>query len=150
MSNVPEIKTVVVYASDDIEAVLRKLDTETAVKGIDTMRNIVEVFDILKNNGSVQNAAVNHEDGEYVDPMFADPGSIPEFVGEGEVVYNADDVEEVYDPAEGCGPGPVEDACDVYENESADFCEPDAACENETPQESTGECYDEVPACEVK
>ena len=32
MSNVPEIKTVVVYASDDIETVLRKLDTETLLK----------------------------------------------------------------------------------------------------------------------
>ena len=149
MSNVPEIKTVVVYASDDIEAVLRKLDTETAVKGIDTMRNIVEVFDILKNNGSVQNAAVNHDDGEYVDPMFADPASIPEFVGEGEVVYNSDDVEEPmmdhYDSDKSYG-APAEAMC---ENESYDMCEPDT-CENETPKEEVCECWDEVPVHEVK
>ena len=145
MSNVPEIKTVVVYASDDIETVLRKLDTETAVRGIDTMRNIVEVFDILKNNGSVQNAAVNHDDGEFVDPMFADPASIPEFVGEGEVVYNSDDVEESYDSE--CCDDPAEEVC---ENESYGMCEPETPCENETPRESVGECWDEVPACEVK
>ena len=125
MSNVPEIKTVVVYASDDIETVLRKLDTETAVKGIDTMRNIVEVFDILKNNGSVQNAAVNHEDGDYVDPMFADPATIPEFVDEGEVVYDAEEVvEESYDPAE--------NAAETFEDDPSGICE--NACENETPQ----------------
>ena len=78
-----------------IENVLKILDQNTPVVGIETMRKLVEVFDIIKNEGSVQQAAVNREgdNTEFVNPEFV-PEATPQYVGEGEVMYNAEDEEE--------------------------------------------------------
>ena len=101
-TNAPEMemKAVVVYPAEDIENVLKTLDTQMPVRGVETMRGIVNVFDILKNNGSVQQAAVNNAgDGEYVDPSMIEvhtPEEEPVFAGEGNVMYDAD--EEVGEP----------------------------------------------------
>lgn len=103
-TNTPEMemKAVVVYPAEDIENVLKTLDTQMPVRGVETMRGIVNVFDILKNNGSVQQAAVNNSGNgasEYVDPSMIEvntPVEEPVFSGEGDVMYDAD--EEVGDP----------------------------------------------------
>ena len=87
----PEMTEVVVYNKNTVENVLKILDTQTPVTGIETMRKIVEVFDILKHEGSVQQAAVNREgnESEFVNPEFA-PDLGPTFTGEGDVMYDAD------------------------------------------------------------
>lgn len=103
-TNTPEMemKAVVVYPAEDIENVLKTLDIQMPVRGVETMRGIVNVFDILKNNGSVQQAAVNNSGNgasEYVDPSMIEvntPVEEPVFSGEGDVMYDAD--EEVGEP----------------------------------------------------
>ena len=115
MPTAPEMTEVVVYNRNTVENVLKILDTQTPVIGIETMRKMVEVFDILKHEGSVQQAAVNREgnESEFVNPEFAaDPG--PVFTGEGDVMYDAEET-------------PVEDAgetCDAEEPRSYDYVPP--------------------------
>lgn len=96
-NNAPEMemKAVVVYPAEDIENVLKILDTQMPVRGVETMRGIVNVFDILKSNGSVQQAAIANTDGmsEFVDPSMVTPSEEPVFSGEGEVMYDADETE---------------------------------------------------------
>lgn len=101
MPTAPEMTEVVVYNRDTVENVLKILDTQTPVVGIETMRKVVEVFDILKHEGSVQQAAVNREgnESEFVDPGFV-PDLGPTFAGEGDVMYDAD--EEAVDADEPC------------------------------------------------
>ena len=88
----PEMTEVVVYNIETVENVLKIIDTQTPVIGIETMRKLVEVFDILKHEGSVQQAAVNREgdSSEFVNPEFT-PDFGPTFTGEGDVMYNAED-----------------------------------------------------------
>lgn len=94
MPTAPEMTEVVVYNKDTVENVLKIIDTQTPVVGVETMRKLVEVFDILKHEGSVQQAAVNREGdaSEYVNPEFA-PDFGPTFTGEGDVMYDAEDEE---------------------------------------------------------
>ena len=68
----PELRTVVVYDGKDIEAILRTIDRHVSVSGIETMRVLVNIFDVLKTKGHVQQAAVNttSENAGFIDPSF--------------------------------------------------------------------------------
>lgn len=104
--NVPETKTVVVYDAQDIEQVLSILDNDTPVRGIETMRQVVNVFDVLKTKGFVQQAQTEFDPGmqpmEMTPAEMVDPNA-PTFVGEGDVMYDGNDAdiaEEVEESAE--------------------------------------------------
>ena len=104
--NVPETKTVVVYDAQDIEQVLSILDNDTPVRGIETMRQVVNVFDVLKTKGFVQQAQTEFDPGmqpmEMTPAEMVDPNA-PTFVGEGDVMYDGNDAdiaEEVEEAAE--------------------------------------------------
>jgi len=104
--NVPETKTVVVYDAQDIEQVLSILDNDTPVRGIETMRQVVNVFDVLKTKGFVQQAQTEFDPGmqpmEMTPAEMVDPNA-PTFVGEGDVMYDGNDTdiaEEVEEAAE--------------------------------------------------
>lgn len=91
-TNVPEIKTVVVYDSGDIEKVLGILDKETPVTGIETMRNVVNVFDIIRTKGFVQQAQaeIDHNNIDFNPSYMVDPEE-PQFKEEGEPLYESED-----------------------------------------------------------
>lgn len=94
--NAPETKTVVVYDAQDIEQVLSILDNDTPVRGIEAMRQVVNVFDVLKTKGFVQQAQTEYDPS--VQPMEMTPADMvdpnaPTFVGEGDVMYDGNDEE---------------------------------------------------------
>lgn len=132
-----EMKTVVVYDSDDINQALAILNEQTPVVGIESMRNIVNVFDILKHKGSVQEAAVRRDEegnASYEEPGMMEeipPMEEPRYMGEGEVVYDADEVKEVPNETES------------YDNEEVG--EPDRNPSKDFEEESPVETCD----CEV-
>lgn len=120
-----EMKTVVVYDSEDINTVLKILNEETPITGIESMRNVVNAFDIIKHKGSIQQAEVASDNqethGSVVGEPIQSPENAPRYMGEGGVMYDAEaeDLKEVEPagpcPVESddeedipCGPGPIE------------------------------------------
>lgn len=105
-----EMKTVVVYDSEDINTVLKILNEETPITGIESMRNVVNAFDIIKHKGSIQQAEIASDNqethGSVVGEPIQSPENAPRYMGEGGVMYDAEaeDLKEV-EPA---GPCPVE------------------------------------------
>lgn len=93
-----ESKQVVVYDYNDMVEILTTLNEKTPIVGIDSMRNIIKIFDII-NAGVPQNAYVDPRDGKLIDPSMVQTGPInfpvkqentrAEFVSEGDVVEEA-------------------------------------------------------------
>ncbi len=140
-----EMKTVVVYDSEDINTVLKILNEETPITGIESMRNVVNAFDIIKHKGSIQQAEVasdNQETQERVvgEPIVS-PEDAPRYMGEGGVMYDVEEedlkeVEPVYDESKTDSNTVAADQCPMDGDTTEDngVCRP-VECDEVIPEE---------------
>lgn len=95
-----ETKQVVVYPAETIKNVLAALDGSIPVKGIETMRGIIEVFDVLNKGGVVQDAVDMGENGYGSPELGFQPRIVPDTEYSAEEPSFAGEETEVYNPAE--------------------------------------------------